>query len=130
MADTKTVERPLSPHIQIYDMTQITALSSILHRVSGHGLVAGVILAVWWMLAAAVGGGYFDFVNWIATSWFGDLVFTLSLLAVWYHYLCGLRHLYFDAGHGLELKTAERLGWGCIWGSVVLTVLTILLLHI
>ena len=71
---------------------------------------------------------HFNFVNAIVTSWFGDLVFTLSLWAVWYHYLAGLRHLYYDAGHGLDIKTAEMLGWGCIIGSVVLTVLTLIII--
>ncbi len=35
----------------------------------------------------------------------------VSLLALWYHYLAGLRHLYWDAGHGLDIETAEMLGW-------------------
>ena len=61
----------------------------------------------------------------MATGWFGDIVFAASLLGVWYHYLAGLRHLYFDAGHGLDIRTAEMLGWVCIIGSVVLTVLTL-----
>ena len=52
-------------------------------------------------------------------------MFAASLLGVWYHYLAGLRHLYFDAGHGLDIRTAEMLGWVCIIGSVVLTVLTL-----
>jgi succinate dehydrogenase / fumarate reductase, cytochrome b subunit len=65
----------------------------------------------------------------VATSWFGDLVFTASLWAIWYHYLAGLRHLYFDAGKGLDIPTAEKLGWACIIGSVVLTVITILLVQ-
>ena len=51
------------------------------------------------------------------------------LWAVWYHYLAGLRHLYFDAGHGLDIPTAEKLGWACIIGSVVLTVITILIVQ-
>jgi succinate dehydrogenase / fumarate reductase, cytochrome b subunit len=46
---------------------------------------------------------------------------------VWYHYLSGLRHLYFDAGKGLEIETAQRLGWGIIVGSFLLTLLTILI---
>ncbi len=129
MAEVKRVERPLSPHLQIYRI-QITAVSSILTRITGHALMAGVILAVWWLLAAATSDAYFATANAVATSWFGDLVFTGSLWAVWYHYLAGLRHLYFDAGHGLELKTAERLGWACVIGSVGLTVLSILLLQI
>jgi succinate dehydrogenase / fumarate reductase cytochrome b subunit len=126
MAEVKRVERPLSPHLQIYRV-QMTAVSSILTRITGNALIVGIALAVWWLLAAATSPEAFATANWVATSWFGDLVFTGSAWAVWYHYLAGLRHLYFDAGHGLDIKTAERLGWGCVIGSVVLTVLTILI---
>ena len=129
MADVKRPERPLSPHIQIYRI-QITSVSSILTRITGHALMAGVLLGVWWLLAAAVSDSYFATANAVATSWFGDIVFTGSLWAVWYHYLAGLRHLYFDAGHGLDIATAEMLGWACVIGSVVLTVLTVVLLHV
>lgn len=123
------VERPLSPFmIGPYYRPQITSISSILTRITGHALVAGVILGVWWLAAAAISAEYFALANAVATSWFGDIVFTGSLWAVWYHYLAGLRHLYYDAGHGLEIKTAERLGWACVVGSVVLTLLTILIL--
>ena len=127
MAEVKPVERPLSPHIQIYRI-QMTSVSSILTRITGNGIIVGVMLAVWWLLAAAVSDDYFAVANGVVTSWFGDIVFTLSLQGVWYHYLAGLRHLYFDAGHGLEIKTAEMLGWVCIIGSVVLTVLTIIVI--
>ncbi len=127
MADAKQVKRPLSPHLQIY-RPQLTSITSILTRITGNALIVGIILAVWWLLAAATSPDYFETANAVATSWFGDLVFTGSLWAVWYHYLAGLRHLYFDAGNGLEITTAERLGWGCIGGSVVLTTLTILII--
>ena len=125
----RRVERPLSPHVQIYRI-QITSVSSILTRITGHALMAGVVLAVWWLLAAAMSYRDFATANAVATSWFGDIVFTGSLWAVWYHYLAGLRHLYFDAGHGLDIATAEKLGWACVIGSVVLTVLTVVLLHV
>jgi succinate dehydrogenase / fumarate reductase, cytochrome b subunit len=126
MTQAKQVERPLSPHLQIY-RPQMTAISSILTRITGNALIVGVILAVWWLLAAATSPEYFAVANKVATSWFGDLVFTASALAVWYHFLAGLRHLYFDAGHGLDVPTAERLGWACIIGSVLLTVITVLI---
>ena len=126
MADVKRVERPLSPHLQIYRW-QLPMLTSILTRITGNGLIVGTILAVWWLLAAATAPEYFAIADAVATSWFGDLVFTLSAWALWYHYLAGLRHLYFDAGHGLDIPTAERLGWGCIIGSVVLTALTVII---
>jgi succinate dehydrogenase / fumarate reductase cytochrome b subunit len=120
--------RPLSPHLQIYRW-QVPMLTSILTRITGHALVAGVLLGVWWLLAAATSDVYFAVANAVATSWFGDLVFTGSLWAVWYHYLAGLRHLIYDAGRGLDIPTAEKLGWACIIGSVVLTVITILLVQ-
>ncbi|GLS88123.1 succinate dehydrogenase, cytochrome b556 subunit [Cypionkella aquatica] len=126
MAEVKRVERPLSPHLQIYRV-QMTMVSSILTRITGNALIVGVILAVWWLLAAATSPAHFAFANAVCTSWFGDLVFTGSAWAIWYHYLAGLRHLYFDAGHGLEIATAEKLGWVCVIGSVVLTILTILI---
>ena len=102
MADVKRVERPLSPHLQIY-RKQLTAVTSILTRITGNGLIVAVVLAVWWLLAAATGPEYFATANAVVTSWFGDLVFAASAWAVWYHYLAGLRHLYFDAGKGLDI---------------------------
>ena len=123
---SKRVERPLSPHLQIYRI-QMTSVSSILTRITGHALMVGVILAVWWLLSAAVSEPYFELANAVMTSWFGKLVMTGSLWAVWYHYLAGLRHLLFDARIGLEIQTAERLGWACILGSVALTALTLVI---
>ncbi|GAB1479967.1 succinate dehydrogenase, cytochrome b556 subunit [Paracoccaceae bacterium] len=128
MADVKRVERPLSPHLQIY-RKQLTSVTSILTRITGNALIVAVVLAVWWLLAAATSPEYFAVANAVATSWFGDLVFAGSAWAVWYHYLAGLRHLYFDAGKGLDIETAQKLGWGIIIGSVVLTVITILLVQ-
>ncbi|QYZ69934.1 succinate dehydrogenase, cytochrome b556 subunit [Neotabrizicola shimadae] len=126
MAEAKRVERPLSPHLQIYRW-QIPMLTSILTRITGHALYAGFFLAVWWLLAAAISPEYFDFVNWLATSWIGILIWVGSAWAMWFHYLTGLRHLYYDAGKGLDVPTAEKLGWACLIGSVVLTALTVLL---
>ncbi len=123
MAETKRVIRPLSPHLQIY-RPQLTAITSILTRITGNALILGTILVVWWLLAASISPQYFAVADGVLRSWFGKVVLTGSLWAVCYHYLAGLRHLYFDAGRGLEIKTAERLGWGVIIGSVVLTVLT------
>lgn len=120
--------RPLSPHLQIY-RPQITTVTSILTRITGNGLIVATLLAVWWLLAAATSDDAFAVVDAVATSWFGDLVFTASLWAIWYHFLAGLRHLYYDSGRGLDIPTAEKLGWVCIIGSVVLTGLTVLVVQ-
>ena len=129
MAEAQRAARPLSPHLQVY-RPQITMISSILIRITGLGLMAGVLLAVWWLLAAAVRPEYFATANAVATSWFGDLVFTGSLWAVWYHYLGGLRHLLWDARRGLDIETVRLLGMGCIAGSVVLTALTLIIINL
>ncbi len=127
MARPTLPERPLSPHLQIY-RPQMTSISSILIRITGNALIVGAFLLVWWLLAAATSEDYFNFVDGVITSWFGDIVMSLSLLGIWYHYLGGLRHLVFDAGRALDIETAEKLGWACIIGSVVLTVLTLLII--
>jgi succinate dehydrogenase / fumarate reductase cytochrome b subunit len=123
---TRRGERPLSPHLLIYRFP-VTAVASILTRITGNGLIVAVILVVWWLMAAATSPDAFALANGLATSWFGDLVFTLATLGIWYHYLAGLRHLYMDAGHGLEIGMAERLSWGCIAGAVLLTLITVLI---
>jgi succinate dehydrogenase / fumarate reductase, cytochrome b subunit len=126
MASQKRMERPLSPHLQIYRLPML-AITSILTRITGNALIVGTMLAVWWLLAAATSDSYFAIANAVATSWFGDLVFLGSAWAVWFHLLAGVRHLIFDAGRGLDLATAEKLGWACIIGSFVLTALTVIM---
>ena len=128
MAEIKRIQRPLSPHLQIYRW-QVPMLTSILTRITGNALIVSTVLIVWWLFAMTQGGGYYDLVDGIIRSWPGRSVLTLSLWAVWYHYLAGLRHLLYDAGRGLDIATAEKLGWGVIIGSVVLTVITILLVQ-
>ena len=127
MADVNRGDRPLSPHLMIY-RPQITSISSILTRITGNALLISAILIIWWFFAAATSEAYFDVVNGLLTSWFGDLVLSLSLLGLWYHTLAGIRHLAWDNGWGLELETAEKLGWACIGGSVVLTILTLIII--
>ena len=48
------VERPLSPHLQIYK-PQLTSVLSILHRITGIGLGIGTRLLAWWLVSAADG---------------------------------------------------------------------------
>ena len=127
MADANRSGRPLSPHLTIY-RPQLTSVTSILTRITGNALIVSAVLLVWWLLAAATSDAAYETANAVLTSFLGDLVMTLSLWGIWYHYLAGLRHLYFDAGHGLEIETAEKLGWAVIGGSVLLTVLTLIII--
>jgi len=128
MADVTPRERPLSPHLSIY-RPQLTSITSIVNRLTGISLLLAAFLIVWWLLAAATSPEAYDLANGVITSVLGDLVMALSVWAVWYHYLAGLRHLYFDAGNGLEIETAEKLGWAVIIGSVVLALLTLIIIQ-
>ena len=125
MADVNRGNRPLSPHLTIY-RPQMTSISSIFVRITGNALLAATLLLIAWLLAASTSAEAFAWVQGVITSWFGDLVFLLSLWALWYHALGGLRHLIWDTGRGLELKTAERMGWMMIIGSLLLTALTVI----
>ncbi len=125
MADVNRGNRPLSPHLQIY-RKQLNSATSILNRITGIAMLGSALLVVWWLLAAATGKAYFDLVDGLMTSMFGDVVMTLSVLGLWYHTLGGLRHLIWDTGRGLELEAADRMGWAMIVGAVVLTILTLI----
>ena len=125
MADVNRGDRPLSPHLTIY-RPQLTSMTSILTRITGNALLLAALLVVWWLLAASTSPEYFATADAVITSWFGDAVMVLSLWALCYHTLAGVRHLIWDNAMGLEIGTAEKLGWAVIIGSVVLTVLTII----
>ncbi len=124
MPDATQNKRPLSPHLTIY-RPQLTSMTSILTRITGNALLLGGLLVVAWFLAAATSADAFAVIDGLMTSWLGDIVMTLSLWALWYHALAGVRHLIWDSGRGLDLPVAEKLGWGVIVGSVVLTLITI-----
>ncbi|MFQ3302250.1 MAG: succinate dehydrogenase / fumarate reductase cytochrome b subunit [Planktomarina sp.] len=124
MADVNRGNRPLSPHLTIY-RPQMTSISSIFVRITGNALLVSTLLLIWWLLAASSSAAAFAVADYVITSWLGDIVMVLSLWALWYHTLGGVRHLIWDTGRGLELKSAERMGWMMIIGSLVLTALTV-----
>jgi len=127
MPDVNRGARPLSPHISIY-RPQWTTVTSILTRITGNALIVGVVLVVWWLLAASIGPGAFARADGVLRSWLGDLVLLGSLWALWYHLLAGVRHLVWSTGRMLEIHTAERFGQAIVALSFVLTALTVLIL--
>ena len=127
MADVNRGNRPLSPHLQVY-RPQLTSITSILTRITGNALIVASLMIVWWLLAASTGPEYFAVADGFVTSWFGDIVMFLSLWALWYHTLAGIRHLIWDTGKMLEVDRAETLGWIAVIGSGVLTVFSVVIL--
>jgi len=122
MAETKPVERPLSPHLQIY-RPMLTMMMSILHRITGSALYFGIILLVWWLTAAAWNEAYFNLVQGFFGHWFGRLVLFGFTWALIHHTLGGLRHFLWDTGRGFNLQLVERLAQLNLAGSIILTIL-------
>ena len=116
------VQRPLSPHLQIYRLS-LSMLMSGLHRITGLALCAGMVVLAWWLLAAAAGQNAYGTFEAFETSWIGRLIlfgFSWSLL---HHLLGGLRYLIWDLGYGMEPAEREWLVRANILGSILLTVL-------
>lgn len=115
------VERPLSPHLQIYRW-QITSVLSILHRMTGVALGLGTLVLAWWLIAAASGPDAFGRAQWLLGSWLGMLVLFGFTWALMFHMCNGIRHLAWDLGYGFELKTVTMTGWTVVIGSALLTI--------
>lgn len=121
-ARAHAIERPLSPHLQIYRKLN-NMVMSILHRITGVALYFGTLLLAWWLIAAASGPKYFEFVNGIFGSVLGKLVLLGYTWALFHHMLGGIRHFIWDTGRGYDLKTVDRLSTLTIVLSVLLTVI-------
>ena len=117
-----TDPRPLSPHLQIYRW-QLTSVLSILHRASGVALSLGTLLLVWWLVAAASGPASYENVQWFLGSWIGLLLLFGWSVALFYHLCNGLRHLCWDTGHGLDLRSVYASGWAVLAGTALLTII-------
>lgn len=126
MADVNRGNRPLSPHLQVYRLPLVSHIS-ILTRITGVGLIVGLTLIVWWFVAGAYSPDYFASADALMSSWFGSLILIASLWALWFHFCNGVRHFFFDFGKGMELESVARSNYFVIGGSVVLTILTLLL---
>jgi succinate dehydrogenase / fumarate reductase, cytochrome b subunit len=122
MVETKPAERPLSPHLQIYRWP-VTMTVSILHRITGGALYFGTLLVLWWLLAAAISDSAFDMARTVFGHWFGELVLFGYSWALIHHMLGGIRHLIWDTGRGLDLRSANMLSWINIVGAIALTAL-------
>jgi succinate dehydrogenase / fumarate reductase, cytochrome b subunit len=122
MADSlKPVERPLSPHLQIY-RPMLTMMMSILHRITGAALYVGTLVLAWWLVAAATGPGAFATAQAFLGSWFGKLVLFGYTWALMHHMLGGIRHFIWDTGRGFGVNEREWLAKVSLAGSLVLTV--------
>jgi succinate dehydrogenase / fumarate reductase cytochrome b subunit len=113
-------ERPLSPDLQIY-RPQLTSVLSITHRLTGVALSLGSALLVFWLIAAAAGPSVYATLHDFLGSWFGLALLFGWTYALFFHLCNGIRHLFWDAGYGFELRTIYASGWSVVAASAMLT---------
>ena len=129
--DTHTMQtdtRPLSPHLQIYK-PQWTSALSILHRITGLLLSAGMLVISAWLVSLASGPASFETIRSVLSHPVLIVVLIGWTLALFYHLLNGIRHLIWDAGMMMDIPSARRSAWvvvvlafvftAVVWGSLL-----------
>lgn len=114
--------RPTSPHLQIYRLP-LTAKMSISHRATGVLLSLGLVLTVLFLTALAGGQSSWEYAHGILANGFGQLLLFVFTLVLNYHLCNGIRHLFWDIGHGFSLEAANRSNKMVLAAATVLTLL-------
>jgi len=104
------VERPLSPHLQVY-RPQITSVLSILHRATGVALSLGLIVLVYWLACLASGPAAYAQAQPLLGSGLLKLCYAGWAFCFFYHLANGIRHLIWDLGWGFEKNQISLGGW-------------------
>lgn len=117
--------RPLSPHLSVYEWDFTNAMS-IGHRATGVALTVGIVFIAFWLMSIAAGPDSFasSWFIWLMTSWIGYIGWFVWSLALFYHLCNGIRHLAWDAGYGFEIEDARKSAKYVQIGAIALTVLT------
>ncbi len=117
---TTKKQRPLSPHLTIYQ-PQISTTLSIFHRLTGVFLTFGTVYLFAWLMSAAMGPEAYTEFRMFGSSWFGILLLFGWSWSFFYHLCTGIRHLFWDIGMGYDLKTMTFTGWIAVLSSFGLT---------
>ncbi|QOL20071.1 succinate dehydrogenase, cytochrome b556 subunit [Candidatus Bodocaedibacter vickermanii] len=94
------IDRPLSPHLQIYKLP-LAAIISISHRVMGGVLFVSAIVI---SLLCFAWFAHIDF-NWITSlifSWLGKIKATWLIVGVVFYALAEIRYIVWGLNHGIS----------------------------
>ena len=109
MADSKPrIERPLSPHLQIFRPT-LTMTMSIVHRITGGALYFGTIILAAWLRRRCGQPARLRAGAMVARhrSSAGSILFGYTW-ALLHHMLGGMKHLVWDTGCGFGPEAREQ----------------------
>jgi succinate dehydrogenase cytochrome b subunit len=114
------VQRPLSPHLQVYRWG-ITMWLSSLHRITGLLLSAGAVVLAAWLIAVASGEqSYLGALEVIGAPWF-KVPLVGWAFCFFFHLANGIRHLAWDTGAGFDRATIRTSGWTVVIVTLVAT---------
>lgn len=95
--------------------------ASITHRAAGVALYSGAVLLALWLYAVAQGPEVFARLSGFLAAPPGIIILAGYIWALSFHLMNGLRHLYWDSGRGLGIKTATMTAWLVYFGATALT---------
>ena len=113
---------PLSPHLQVYKW-QISSLLSITHRIVGVINFFAITIICFWSISLLLGQTSYQIVQIFLNTIFGKFLVISLCWTFSFHILNEVRHLFWDAGFGFDLKVAKITGVIALLGSFVLTIL-------
>ncbi|KAK3374176.1 hypothetical protein B0T24DRAFT_649831 [Lasiosphaeria ovina] len=115
------LQRPVSPHLDVYDKQQTWFSGSVWHRFTGMGFSGGLYVFATAYLAAPLLGWHLESASIAAAVGALPLAVKggLKFIVAWpfvYHCVNGVRHLCFDMAVGFKRKTIVQMSW-YIWGA-------------
>ena len=96
-------------------------LLSTLHRLTGLALSIGLLVFTWWLMATAAGGSDYETAMAVLCSAVGRLLLLGWSFAFFLHLGNGVRHLFWDVGHGFEKSQANASAWFVLIFAVIAT---------
>jgi len=114
-------QRPVAPHITIYDYNQIWLGASIWTRFTGMAFGGGLYAFAIAYLASPMTGMHLESATLAAgfAAWPAAVKVGVKFLTAWpfvFHFMAGVRHIVFDFAKGFSKKQISTSAWG-IWGA-------------
>ncbi|WKE67460.1 succinate dehydrogenase cytochrome b556 subunit [Gallaecimonas kandeliae] len=115
-------QRPVNLELQTIRFP-ITAIASILHRVSGVIMFFAVAILLWMLAESLSSEAGFDAVKAMMSGFFAKFIVWGILTALAYHLVGGIRHLIMDMGYWEELPSGNASAQAAIVITLILSVL-------
>ncbi|NOQ13096.1 MAG: succinate dehydrogenase, cytochrome b556 subunit [Methyloprofundus sp.] len=122
-------KRPLSPHLQVYRLP-LTAVVSIIHRMTGVLLAAGLFLFVVSLAMVQAGESSYHVMQGFIQQPLIEMAIWLMVYALFFHLCHGIRHLIWDLGEGYDKLLMNYYIILELFASVALTFISFLFVRL